>query len=521
MKKFILFLLIASMIMGMIGCSPAAPTETEGKTEAKTEAPTDGNSGETEAPETEAPKEPVHISFWAMGQMKEQAGTEAVIAAMNEYSKEKINVTFDYTIADTDVLKLELATTNNIDLMWMYPAADLEALAKQNALYDLTDILPGYETLYNSITDVQWQSCEYMGKSYFIPVMKEAFTGLSLVTPAAMAQQVKAKSGIDWETIEVKSVRDLDKLTPYLAAVSAICDDMETCKLPTFNQYMQTDPVYTVVDSGVGFDSSTGKFVDLYATKEYADYLDVVHGWYESGYILEGRVTGSTTISSETKPYLNGGYDQSGQYGIHVWVTTPDNTNNVTTRYKMDILPKEIGNRNVLSTSVMTSSWVISAKADPETVDACMRFVELLATDTTFADMYAWGIEGVNFKYNENGQVSKIADTGYSNNLWTCTSVFAATPLDTEDPDKHEIYRQDNDKAVSTPVTGFRFDSEKTDAEVSALSNVAKEYTNLLEYGFYDPAEYLQKFLDARKAAGIDKVIAEMQAQYDAWAANK
>ena len=315
--------------------------------------------------------------------------------------------------------------------------------------------------------------------------------------------------------------QDPPTLTPYLAAVSAICDDMETCKLPTFNQYMQTDPVYTVVDSGVGFDSSTGKLVDLYATKEYADYLDVVHGWYESGYILEGRVTGSTTISSETKPYLNGGYDQSGQYGIHVWVTTPDNTNNVTTRYKMDILPKEIGNRNVLSTSVMTSSWVISAKADPETVDACMRFVELLATDTTFADMYAWGIEGVNFKYNENGQVSKIADTGYNNNLWTCTSVFAATPLDTEDPDKHEIYRQDNDKAVSTPVTGFRFDSEKTDAEVSALSNVEKEYTNLLEYGFYDPAEYLQKFLDARKAAGIDKVIAEMQAQYDAWAANK
>ena len=150
-----------------------------------------------------------------------------------------------------------------------------------------------------------------------------------------------------------------------------------------------------------------------------------------------------------------------------------------------------------------------------------MRFVELLATDTKFADMYAWGIEGVNYKYNEDGLVSKIADTGYSNNLWTCTSVFAATPLETEDPNKHEIYRQDNAAAVATPVTGFRFDSTNTSAEVSALSNVAKEYTNLLEYGFYDPAEYLQKFLDARKAAGVDRVIAEMQAQYDAWAANK
>ena len=275
-KKLIAMMLVLSMVLSMAACGEKAdPTEAPTDAPKATEAP-DG----TEAPkqdETEAPSEPVHISFWAMGQMKEQAGTEAVIAAMNEYSKEKINVTFDYTIADTDVIKLELATSDSIDLMWMYPAADLTALAKQNALYDLTNIVPKYETLYNSISDVQWQSCDYQGKTYFIPVLKEAFTGYSLLTPAAMAQQVKSRTGIDWESIELNSVRDLNKLTPYLEAVSAICDDMETCKLPTFNNYMQVDPVYTLVSSGIGFDSSTGKFVDLYATKEYADYLDLVH----------------------------------------------------------------------------------------------------------------------------------------------------------------------------------------------------------------------------------------------------
>ena len=42
-----------------------------------------------------------------------------------------------------------------------------------------------------------------------------------------------------------------------------------------------------------------------------------------------------------------------------------------------------------------------------------------------------------------------------------------------------------------------------------------------MEYGFYDPAEYLPSFIADRQAAGVDKVIAEMQVQYDAWLQTK
>ena len=56
---------------------------------------------------------------------------------------------------------------------------------------------------------------------------------------------------------------------------------------------------------------------------------------------------------------------------------------------------------------------------------------------------------------------------------------------------------------------------------MTALDGVLAEYQALLEKGFYDPEEYLPEFQAALKTAGVEKVIAEMQTQYDAWLAVK
>ncbi len=43
------------------------------------------------------------------------------------------------------------------------------------------------------------------------------------------------------------------------------------------------------------------------------------------------------------------------------------------------------------------------------------------------------------------------------------------------------------------------------------------EYQVLMNCGFYDPEEYLPKYLDAIEQAGMDKILTEIQTQYDAW----
>ena len=58
-------------------------------------------------------------------------------------------------------------------------------------------------------------------------------------------------------------------------------------------------------------------------------------------------------------------------------------------------------------------------------------------------------------------------------------------------------------------------------AEIAAIDAVFTEYQRLMDHGFYDPAEYLPILQDRLASAGMDKVVAECQAQYDAWLASK
>jgi putative aldouronate transport system substrate-binding protein len=86
-----------------------------------------------------------------------------------------------------------------------------------------------------------------------------------------------------------------------------------------------------------------------------------------------------------------------------------------------------------------------------------------------------------------------------------------------ESDDKKEQYEEFNENAKVAVTCGFYFDTTNVEAEVAAIQTVYDEYQNLLEWGFYDPDVYLPQFQEALKKAGIEKVMAELQEQYDAW----
>ncbi|MNT95125.1 hypothetical protein D3C72_2369470 [compost metagenome] len=54
---------------------------------------------------------------------------------------------------------------------------------------------------------------------------------------------------------------------------------------------------------------------------------------------------------------------------------------------------------------------------------------------------------------------------------------------------------------------------------MAAVQNVKEQFWSSLMTGTVDPADYLPKAIEKFKEAGLDKVIAEAQAQLDAWRA--
>ena len=71
------------------------------------------------------------------------------------------------------------------------------------------------------------------------------------------------------------------------------------------------------------------------------------------------------------------------------------------------------------------------------------------------------------------------------------------------------------------PLYGFNPSNDNVFNEAAAVSNVVTQYNDVLVYGDVDPAVEYPKFIAALKEAGIDKVIADYQAQADEWLKTK
>ena len=55
--------------------------------------------------------------------------------------------------------------------------------------------------------------------------------------------------------------------------------------------------------------------------------------------------------------------------------------------------------------------------------------------------------------------------------------------------------------------------------EITAISNVKDKYKAIIENGDADPETAVAEFNEELKAAGIDHIIEDVQAQADAWLA--
>ncbi len=80
----------------------------------------------------------------------------------------------------------------------------------------------------------------------------------------------------------------------------------------------------------------------------------------------------------------------------------------------------------------------------------------------------------------------------------------------------------DGDKeAMASPLSGFVFDSSSVQTEIANVTSVVTEMLKPLVTGSVDPETTVPQFLERLKTAGVDKIIAEKQAQLDAWNASK
>jgi putative aldouronate transport system substrate-binding protein len=168
-----------------------------------------------------------------------------------------------------------------------------------------------------------------------------------------------------------------------------------------------------------------------------------------------------------------------------------------------------------------TGNWLSVGSKSKNPEKAC-AFANWIVDNRDHYEMWAYGIKGEHFKINDKGAVEKIdpEKRRYEMMWWYIFDEKTNLRQDFSDYPDVVAYRKYNDDPshyYANPVIGFPVSQEPVKTEIAQIRAVNSEYINFFYGQDGDNPKKLAAYRAALKKAGIDKVMAEFQKQYDAW----
>jgi putative aldouronate transport system substrate-binding protein len=150
--------------------------------------------------------------------------------------------------------------------------------------------------------------------------------------------------------------------------------------------------------------------------------------------------------------------------------------------------------------------------------------MNLIFSDRDVINLIIYGLEGRDYvkvdadhvRYPDGQDANTVPYTAQL----SCGIVgnqFIQYAMEGTNMDDLKLWDYENKNSPRSPAFGFTFDNSGVTNEVSAVQNVINEYLPGLSTGSMDPDVELPNFIAKLKAAGMDKIIADKQAQLDAW----
>ncbi len=435
---------------------------------------------------------------------------EMVAEEINKYVMEKLNINLvlePVTVGSyQDQLNLITAGSEQVDLALMF-GSDLSSYAAKGALLEIDDLLEEYgQGISESLGDYL-DAGAINGVSYQVPVNRSMFTQSGVV----LRKDILEKYNIDYTQIT-----DEEDLTAAFEIIKAGEPDMAMIQPESSGDVMLFTDYDSLGDSfGVLMDyGQSDTVVNLFATDEFAQACELHRDWYEKGYIPADALTNTEGAASLVKNDKLLGFTCTVGPG-----TEQDKTNQCGKEMVIIPLRKAFSytsKANLFGWSILRNS------ANPE---AAMQVLNLMYSDPTFLNMLDWGLEGVHYKMVEGSErIITFADgvdadtSGYFHNFsYAFGDQLKAYFWQGTEEDFPEQVSALNKSSILSNAMGFSYDVTPVKAEYTAVSNVYNEYAAALTMGCIDPEENLPAFLDALESAGISKIIAEKQSQYDAW----
>lgn len=412
--------------------------------------------------------------------------------------------------------QIALMISSNQDLDLIHSLSDMSQYAAKNQIIPLDDLIQEYgQDILEIEPDFFLEAGKLNGKLYGVPF----YMGKALSPVIICRKDILDELNID--PASITSFADLDGLYAQVQAAHP-----EMTMLAPLNQgdcgiLYQMNKVDFLTDNflsptGVLMDDST-TVVNYYATEEFKAAVEMAREFAQKGYISADAAT--TTNLAATQLSVGAAFSTIGGYaGLMPESQFAPPAEGSLISIRLDEPTIATGGVNTLSRLIPVSS------KHPE---AAMKFLNLMYSNIDLALALTMGVEGRDYLRLEDGTLvypegKNMLTVDYNCTL-SCVSSNQFVPglekIATNNAEDMALQQEENKTAWRSQAFGFTFDTSPVKNQYSAVNNVINQYLPGLRTGALDPETELPKFLAALEDAGINDIIAEKQAQLDAWLA--
>lgn len=456
--------------------------------------------------------ETINVTYFSFNKFDDIAQVEA---AVNEITEPEIGVHVELNCLEGGQFMSQqtmlLSGGEDVDLIVTPVVPDA---MNSGAFVDTTDLMNEYGQGIQEVLGDNINACMYRGCLYGVPSMHEFAKTPMIIYNKDMADEL----GLDMST--VKTLEDMD---PILAKVVEAYPDMST-PLYTSNSGGPLSSSYGYWDTlgdnlgVIMYNGDPDKVVNLYETQEYKDLCTTLHDFSQKGYLNpDAAVLNENywTLVSADMTFA----DVISQHELIAKEYIP------STGVNMEIIP--LGDAYKTSSIAAGTQWHIMSTSEKQV--SAMKLLNLLYTNAEVEDLICNGIEGQNFQVTESGKYDFLEgqdamnNTYYPNIDWVMPNGWLAGEWVVDAIENYgEQMSAYNDSAKESPAFGFTFDTSVVSNQMTACTNVVKQYcVNVEENGQEDVDAAIAELNQALKSAGLEDIIQAKQEQYDEFLAQK
>lgn len=348
------------------------------------------------------------------------------------------------------------------------------------------------------------------GRNYAIPANKELAHQWGALLNKNLVEKYK------FDVSKVKSLADLEPMLKVIKEKEPGVIALQNMGSENFLTSLDFDRLADdQIPIALYNDSKDMKAFNLVETKEFKEYCELAHKYYKAGYTPADAATQTSDFTAarraqkvfawpdSLKPFVE--EEREASWGIPCVVVPFTNP--------------------VVHTRDCTGSMQAISKTSKNPVLA-LKFLELFNTDKYLNNLINFGVEGKHFVKVSDNVITyapgvTAQNSGYKPGTpWMFGNQYINYFWEGENTKKWDEFKKFNDSALVAKSVGFNFDGTAVRTEMAACQTVWQQYINPLACGAADPStipDVIAKF----KAAGIDKIQAEVQKQLDAWLKSK